>query len=79
MKTRDDFHKLIDTIEDDRVLQSYYQMVSMLQQNKENDLWDSLSKNEQAELLISYEESFSEKNLLSHNVVMEKHLKWRKK
>ncbi|MCF8462185.1 MAG: hypothetical protein K9G46_15795 [Flavobacteriales bacterium] len=79
MKTREEFHKLIDTIDDDEVLTAYYQLINGLNESKHGQLWNSLSKDEQEEVLVSYEESFDEKNLIDHNVVMEKHLKWRKK
>lgn len=79
MKTREEFHKLIDTIEDDEVLKSSYKLVSVLIKKTEGELWNTLSSDERAELLLSYEESLDEKNLVEHNVVMEKHLKWLKK
>lgn len=79
MKTREAFHKLIDEIGDEVVLQSYYQLISVLNKKEQGELWNSLAADEKQELLISYEESFSEGNLVDHNVVMEKHLKWRKK
>jgi hypothetical protein len=79
MKTREAFHKLIDEIGDEAVLQSYYQLISVLSEKKEGELWNGLSGEEKAELLVSYEESLDEENLIDHNVVMEKHLTWRKK
>lgn len=79
MKTREAFHKLIDEIGDEVVLNSYYQLISVLSEKNEGELWESLSTEEKGELLISYGESFDEENLLDHSMVMEKHLKWRKK
>ena len=79
MKTREAFHKLIDEIGDEAVLRSYYQLINVLNQKEEGELWNSLSSSEKEELLISYEESLNEENLIDHNMVMEKHLKWRKK
>lgn len=79
MKTREAFHKLIDQIGDETVLQSYYQLISVLNEKNEGELWNSLNGDEKAELLVSYAESFDEENLVDHNIVMEKHIKWRKK
>ncbi len=79
MKTREAFHKLIDQIGDEGVLQSYYQLISVLNEKNEGELWNALSGEEKAELLVSYDESFDEENLVDHSIVMEKHLKWRKK
>ena len=40
------------------------------------NLFNSLSEVQKAELLISYEESFDESNLLSHKQVKLQHKKW---
>lgn len=79
MRTRDDFHKLIDGIEDEQVLKSYYMLIQRLNYNQTGELWNKLSVEEKAELLLSYEESFDHKNLLTHNQVQEQHEKWLKK
>lgn len=79
MKTREAFHKLIDEIGDGDALNSYYQLINKLNENQEGELWNTLSGADKAELLASYEESLDEENIVGNNVVMEKHLKWRKK
>lgn len=79
MKTREEFHKLIDTIEDDEVLQAYYQLISGLNAGKNGQVWNSLSEEEQEEVLASYEESLDKHNLIDHSLVAEEHAKWLKK
>ena len=74
MKTRQEFHKLIDTIDDDEALKAYYQLISVLHEKNDGELWNELSFYEKMELLASYGESFDKKNLMDHNVVMEKYL-----
>jgi len=44
--------------------------------NQPGKLFDSLSEEQKKELLISYEESFEESNLISHEVVKLQHEKW---
>jgi hypothetical protein len=41
-------------------------------------LWSALSEAEKQELLLAYDESFDEKNLLSHEQVKQQHGKWLK-
>jgi len=41
-------------------------------------LYNSLSEKEKKELLLSYEESFDENNLLNHDEVKLQHEKWLK-
>jgi hypothetical protein len=50
----------------------------MIDNNSWGNLFDSLSEDEQKELLISYKESFDENNLLRHDEVKLQHEKWLK-
>jgi hypothetical protein len=78
MKIKDDFHHLIDTIEDEDLLKTYYQFIQTMNNHSDGVLWNRLSDAQKEELLISYEESFDEKNLLSHEQVKLQHEKWLK-
>lgn len=79
MKVREDFHKLIEGIEDESLLKVYYVLIERLIKNQTGELWNSLSENEKAELIVSYEESFDAKNLISHQEVKKQHAKWLEK
>ena len=79
MKIKDDFHNLIEKIEDEAVLKGYYKLIQRLNNNQTGELWDSLSAEEKDELLLSYEESFDPKNLISHEEVKKQHGKWLEK
>jgi hypothetical protein len=76
MKIKDDFHHLIDAIEDEQLLKSYYQLIQTMNNNSDGTLWNALNEKEKKELLIAYDESFDEKNLLSHEQVKLQHKKW---
>lgn len=76
MDTKTRFHKLIETIENDKDLKSYYNLVKRLHQNESGELWKSLSQLEKEELLLSYEESLDSSELISHEKLTEKHSKW---
>jgi hypothetical protein len=78
MKIKDDFHHLIDTIEDEQLLKSYYQLIQTMNKNSDGTLWNALNEEEKEELLIAYDESFDEKNLLRHEQVKLQHEKWLK-
>ena len=79
MKTKEDFHKLIDKIEDEEVLKGYFNLIQRLNNNQTGELWNTLSPEEQEELLLSYEESLDPNNLVSHNDVKKQHAKWLEK
>jgi hypothetical protein len=79
MKTKEDFHKLIDSIENEQVLKSYYELISKLNSNETGKLWESLTQSEKEELLISVEESKDSNNWITHSEVKNQHIKWLKK
>jgi hypothetical protein len=77
MKIKDDFHHLIDSIEDEQLLKSYYQLIK-INYDQNGHLWNDLNQDEKNELLMAYEESFDGNNLLSHEQVKLQHEKWLK-
>jgi hypothetical protein len=79
MRTKEDFHKLIEKIEDEEVLKGYFKLIQRLNNNQTGELWDALSPAEKEELLLSYDESFDPNNLVSHNEVKKQHVKWLEK
>lgn len=79
MRTKDEFHKLIDNIEDEEILKGYFKLIQRLNKNQTGELWNSLNSNEKEELLMSYDESFDPNNLIAHDHVKKRHDKWLKK
>jgi hypothetical protein len=78
MNVKDNFHHLIDTIDDEQLLKGYYELIKQLNINQSGNLWNNLNENEWWELMIAYDESFDNKNLLSHEEVKKQHGKWLK-
>lgn len=76
MRIKEDFHKLIDKIEDEEVLKGYFKLIQRLNNNQTGELWNTLSAEEKEELLLSYEESSEPNNLVSHDDVKKQHAKW---
>lgn len=79
MGIKEAFHKLIDKIDNEETLKGYFELVQRLNENQTGRLWDSLSPAEKDELLLSYDESFDPKNLVSHDEVKGQHEKWLRK
>ncbi|MDB5155782.1 MAG: hypothetical protein JWR50_489 [Mucilaginibacter sp.] len=76
MKIKDDFHHLIDSIENEELLQRYYSLIQKINDNQNGQLWNDLSEEVKEELMSAYEESFDINNLLSHEQVKQQHEKW---
>ena len=70
------FHDLIDRIDDENLLLNFYELVKKSTSGKKGNLWSNLTKEEQEELLLAFEESKDERNLISHNKVKQKNNKW---
>ncbi|MEO8448013.1 MAG: hypothetical protein ABI528_10980 [bacterium] len=73
LELKNNFHKLIDTVNDKELLKYFYD--AFLFSSKKNFLKD-LSAEETKDLLDSYKESEDENNLLEHGYVKEKYKKW---
>ena len=70
------FHLLIDSIENENLLISFYELMKKRSSSKEGQLWNKLTLKEQDELLLSLKESENSDNLISHDVMVKKHKKW---
>jgi hypothetical protein len=70
------FHLLIDSIENENLLISFYELMKKRSSTKEGQLWNKLSQKEQDELLLSLEESENPENLIDHDEMVKKHKKW---
>ena len=79
MKIKDDFHHLIDEINDEKLLQEYYNLIQRLSDNQSGQLWNMLTNEQKEELLLAYDESFDPANLVSHEDVKMQHEKWLKR
>jgi len=79
MRTKDDFHKLIDRIDDEEVLKGYLNLIQRLNKTHSGELWEGLSPDEKEVLMLAYKESFDPAQLLPHEQVKKQHDKWLKK
>ncbi len=79
MKIKEEFHHLIDSIDDEQLLKGYYELIQNLNSSENSQLWDNLTEEQKEELQIAYEESFDPANLISHEEVKKSHEKWLKK
>lgn len=71
-----DLHKFVDQIENQQILENYYDEMKSLIEHQNDGAWDNLSYDQKQELLAAYEASEDEQNLVDHEVVMKKYEKW---
>ena len=76
IELKNNFHQLIDTIDNETLLKKFYTIMSRAKENTDGKLWKKLSPEERNELLLSYEESENDNNLIPHSEIRKKYEKW---
>lgn len=76
LELKSNFHKLIDEIENEKILSSFYDILSSANSHDEGSLWARLSLKERLELIEIEKEIQFDENLISHAEIKEKHQKW---
>ena len=65
-------HKIIDGIQSEQLLQAIYDFLKVRESNKPGQLWDSLTEEQKQEVLLAYEESEDDNNLIERDKFFEK-------
>jgi hypothetical protein len=76
IELKKNFHLLIDSIDNENLLVSFYDLIKKRSSTKEGQLWGKLTNQEQEELLSALEESENPENLISNEEMVKKHKKW---
>ena len=76
VQLKSSIHTFIDQIDNIELLKAYYNELKGLIKNKNTDLWDSLSERQKKEVLLSFDESEQDENLIDNEEVMKKYEKW---
>lgn len=57
-------HKIVDDIQSEQLLRTIYDFLKVRKKNNSGQLWASLTEEEKQEVLLAYEESEDENNLI---------------
>ncbi len=76
IELKKNFHNLIDSIDNVNLLADFYDLLKKRLSGDEGQLWKGLTKSEQKELFMAFEESENPDNLISHEDMRKKHEKW---
>ena len=76
IELKKNFHLLIDSIDNEDLLASFYDLIKKRSAAKEGQLWNSLTYKEQEELISALEESENSDYLISNDEMKKKHKKW---
>jgi hypothetical protein len=76
LELKHNFHQLIDSIENENILEKFYELMLRKKSSKDGLLWSRLSKEEIDGLLASNEEVENPVNQISHDDMRKKYSKW---
>jgi len=65
-------HDIIDQLDSVELLKKYYNELKGLVKNSNSKVWENLSSEQQQEILLAYEESESDKNLIDNDSIIQR-------
>ena len=73
MKTVDlknNIHKIVDEIQNEQLLQTVYDFLKVKKSNQSGKYWETLTDNQKNEVLLAFEESEEDYNLINRNDIL---------
>lgn len=71
-KLKSNIHEIVDRIESEQLLETIHDFLTAHENAESGAIWDSLSATQKDEVLLSYEESESEENLVDFKEAMKR-------
>jgi len=72
IELKSNIHKIIDGIQNEQLLKTIYDFLKVRETNKPGQLWNSLTPEQKEELLLAYDESEDESNLIDREKVFKR-------
>lgn len=72
VELKTNIHKIVDSIQNEQLLQTLYDFLKTRENSQTGQLWNSLTEEQKKEVLLAYEESEDENNLIDGNSVFKK-------
>ncbi len=69
IELKSNIHKIVDGIQSEQLLQTLYDFLKSREKSKTNRLWDTLTEEQKQEVILGYEESEDENDLLDRDQV----------
>ena len=69
---KSNLHQIVDRIEDDRLLRTIFSFLKERENSEDSRIWDSLTDEQKKEVLLAYDESEDEANLIEDKDVWNK-------
>ena len=72
IELKSNLHKIVDQIEDERLLRAIYSFLKLRENTVDGRIWNSLTEEQKREVMLAYDESEDEANLIEDNAVWKK-------
>lgn len=72
IELKSNIHKIVDGIQNEQLLKTIYDFLKVRETNKPGQLWDSLTAEQKEEVLLAYDESEDERNLIDREKVFKR-------
>jgi hypothetical protein len=69
IKLKSNIHKMVDGIQSEQLLQTLYDFLKAREKSRSDGLWNSLTEKQKEEVLLAYEESEDDNNLVDRDKV----------
>ena len=71
-KLKSNIHQIVDRIQSEQLLETIYDFLKTRESTKPGEIWESLTDVQKQEVLMSFEESEDEKNLIGLDKVIKR-------
>jgi hypothetical protein len=72
VELKSNLHQIVDRINDDRLLRAIFSFLKERENSADSRIWDSLTDAQKKEVLLAYDESENEANLIEDKDVWKK-------
>ena len=72
VELKSNIHRIIDRIQSEQLLETLHDFLITRESAKPGDIWNSLTEKQKKEVLLSYEESENESNLIDSEKVIKR-------
>ena len=72
IELKSNLHKIVDRIEDERLLRAIYSFLKVRENSDDSRMWDALTDEQKKEVLLAYDESEDDANLIEDKDVWKK-------
>jgi len=72
IELKSNLHKIVDQIEDERLLRAIYDFLKLRENFEDGKIWNSLTEEQKKEVMLAYDESEEDANLIEDKEVWKK-------